>query len=127
MSFQCPQCKAPQSLEIESSIQLFRGRCENEITLQTVECRRCQFAGAATYEEGRRGAADTRAWTHSGYFLDAADLHRLQSLILDCPNRQDPSCTCLAHLQLGSCDERGKWVGLEQFNPRQSFSMRLSI
>ncbi len=60
MSFQCPRCADFQSLEIETSLQLFKGRCDNEITLQIVECQRCQFSGAAVYEEGRRGAVDTR-------------------------------------------------------------------
>lgn len=127
MSFQCPRCADLQSLEIETSLQLFKGRCDNEITLQIVECQRCQFSGAAVYEEGRRGAVDTRAWKHVGYYLDEAVLAQLKTLILACPDRLDPTCPCPAHLQLGSCDGHGEWLGLEQFNPGGRFTMRLKI
>jgi hypothetical protein len=127
MSFQCPHCTDQRSLEIETSIQLFKGHCESETTLQIVECRRCQFVGAAVYEEGRRGAVDTRAWKHNGYFMDEPVLNRLKGLLLACPDRGEPNCTCTAHLELGICDGRGHWVGLEQFNPRDRFAMRLNI
>ncbi len=127
MSFQCPECKDQQSLEIEASLQLFKGRCDNEITLQIVVCQRCQFIGAAVYEEGRRGSVDTRAWKHVGYIFDDADLGELRALIQACPDQLNPTCACPAHVKLGICDGHGDWVGLEQFNPRDRFPMRLKI
>ncbi len=127
MSFTCYQCNDPQSLEITVSIQLYKGRCANEITLQLVECQYCEFVGIAVYEEGRLGASDTRTWKHTGYRLDPKDLVIIKEMILDCPDRLNPACECPVHLRLCACDGSGDWIGLKGFNLYDKFPMRMSV
>jgi hypothetical protein len=127
MPFECPRCNDLQSMEIVTSIQLPKGRCMNEITLQIVECGLCKFSGLAVYEEGRRGAVDTRAWRHTGYQLEISELRIIKKVIMACPNRMNPSCECPAHLIFGACDAHGEWLGLENIDPRGRFPMHLSL
>ena len=127
MSLQCPDCKAEGSLEIRRALHLQKDPCENEVTLQVIECRACQFSGLAVFEEGRRGAGDTRVWKHTGYRLSEADLMEVRELIFACPKPLDPSCDCLSHKQFSVCNDRGEWVGLDCFDTVGSFPIRLSL
>ena len=127
MSLQCPDCEAEGSLEIRSTLQLQKDQCQSEVTLQIIECHECQFSGLAVFEEGRRGAGDTRAWKHTGYRLGETDLNYVRELILACPKPFDPTCDCLAHSQFGICDSHGVWIGLEGFDARGSFPIRLNV
>ncbi len=125
MSFKCPQCSDPSALEIVFSIQLPKNKCADDITLQVVECGACQFAALAVYEEKRRSISDTRDWKHVGYRIKTKDLLSIKGIILECPDRLNPDCRCLAHMHLGTCNPHGEWLGLEGVESYGSFAMRM--
>ena len=125
MSFKCPQCGDPASLEIVASIQLPKEQCKNEVTLQVVECNLCKFGALAVYEEKRHSPMDTRDWKHVGYRVQPDELMAVKNAILECPDRLNPDCLCPAHLRLGLCDPNGDWVGLDNLDKSESFAMRM--
>ena len=127
MGFQCPQCENPGSLGIVTAVQLFRGHCVNEITMQLIECSHCNFAGLAVYEEGRLEPSDTRAWKHSGYRLPPGMYDRIMADLKSCPDQLDPECSCKLHRDLSGCDARGEWLGIEKLGIKGRFPMRLDL
>lgn len=121
MSFVCPECARPE-LEITLSIELPPDARSDEITLQTVECSRCGFQGAAVYEESRRGALDSESWHHQGHRLEKEPLRALVEAIRACPDRRNRGCRCASHRGLGRTDASGRWVGVPEST--QTFPMR---
>jgi hypothetical protein len=112
MSFICPECSGG-FLEIVSSLELPPDSEWDEITLQVVECSDCGFAGAAVYEESRRGALDSEAWEHRGYRLEGKFLGLLVKEIAACPEPRNSGCQCAAHRKWNQIiDARGRWLGL---------------
>jgi hypothetical protein len=127
MSFKCPQCGDPDSLEIVASIQLPKEQCINEVTLQVVECNSCQFGALAVYEEKRHSPMDTRDWKHVGYLVQENELQAVKQAILECPERLNPDCRCPVHARLGLCDVSGEWVGLDGIDMSRPFVMRMRL
>lgn len=125
MSFACPDCLTPDSLDVTLSIALPPDSRSDEIVLQIVECSHCGFRGAAVYEESRRGALDSDAWDHTGYRLREGQWTPLIDTIRRCPNPRDERCRCAAHRALGRTEAGGRWQGLARFDPREAFRMRL--
>ena len=112
MSFLCPDCSA-KSLAIILALELAPDSRWDEITLQTLACARCGFAGVAVYQESRRGALDSEIVHHDGYRVGGADLRRLERALKHCPAPGDRRCDCFAHRVFGNHDPSGRWNGLD--------------
>jgi hypothetical protein len=126
MAFTCPDCLVSGALTITKSITLPPDSRSDDIILQIVRCRRCQFRGAAVYEESRRGGFDTESWDHRGYRLARKDLDTLDRLITDCPTRNDGRCNCQSHRALAKKNEYGRWQTPFEADWERSFPMRRS-
>jgi C4-type Zn-finger protein len=71
--FICPACKY-KTLEIISSIELPPDIRSDEITLQILKCKNCEFKSLGLYEESRRGALGYESVNHRGFYLPEKDL-----------------------------------------------------
>ena len=125
MSFVCPECSTPKALKITSTLELPPDSRSDEITVQVVECSRCNFAGIAVYEESRRGALDSESFEHTSYRIAAGDLHALRRAIAACPTPNKLACNCHTHQILGGKDASGRWNGLADLHYHDTFMMRL--
>ena len=123
MSFQCHACHQ-QRLSIVLSIELTPDSRSDEITLQLIACSVCGWEGMAIYEESRRGALDSATFSHVGYQLPRGEVELLRALILACPSRRNPFCTCKAHQSLGHQSAAGRWDGLQAIRHRDPFPLR---
>jgi hypothetical protein len=126
MAFLCPACDAAGSLQITRRLELPPDSRSDEITLQIVRCRRCDFEGIAIYEESRRGAIGGEAVDHRGYTMDQADLKALKKQMRQCPKPGSSRCDCAAHQALGRTDKSGRWAGLAGLDLGRRFEMRLA-
>ena len=93
--------------------------------LQIVKCDRCRFGAIAVYQESRRGALDDESIDHRGYYVSKTDLKIVKDKISQCPRPRDNRCLCLAHRQLGSRDENGRWDGLANIELGQHFVLNI--
>lgn len=125
MGFKCPECAALQGLQIKASIELPPDSRSDEITLQIVECSRCDFEGIAVYEESRRGGLDSESFSHVGYRVTPQTVQELKRIILRCPQPRNPSCECFAHSRLGVKNDAGRWSGLEGYSYEGEFKLQL--
>ena len=92
MSFRCPECAAPNSLNIARSIELPPDSRSDEIALQIVECAGCGFAGIAVYQESRRGGLDDESVDHTGYVIGEDDLKALRRTLARCTDPKNRHC-----------------------------------
>lgn len=125
MSFVCPDCLTPGTLEITLSMQLPSDSRSDDISVQVVECSHCGFQGVAVYEESRRGALDSEAWDHSGYRVAKEDVKALIETMRQCPLPSNDECKCAAHRTLGRTDASGRWCGIDDLKVLGGFPMRL--
>ena len=125
MAFFCPEC-ASKSLDITAGLELPPDSRSDEITLQTVKCDQCGFAGVAVYEESRRGSLDRESVSHIGYRLPAKDRQSVERAIKRCPHPRNARCRCAAHRRFGQRNDLGRWNGLERLHCGEPFAMRLS-
>lgn len=126
MSFVCPECLMPGTLEITRKLELPPDSSWDEIALQIVECSHCSFRGAAVYTESRRGALDSEVWNHTGYRIDEEKLATLQTVMEQCPAPSNSRCQCSTHQLLGQrSPETGQWKRVKGFDQAASFPMRL--
>ena len=123
MSFKCPECSA-QSLAITRSFELSADSRSDEITLQTVKCSGCGFAGVAVYEESRRGVLDSESFSHTGYRVSASGLRWLKRMMGRCPRPRDSRCSCATHRTLGRRDASGRWNGMDSVACEGAFELR---
>jgi len=123
MTFLCPDCAA-KCLDIASRLELGPDCRSDEITLQTVECSQCGFAGIAVYQESRRGALDSESFDHYGYHVTQHDLETIVETIKRCPEPSNWRCNCPAHRALGSRDPAGRWNGLNNVRRERAFALR---
>jgi hypothetical protein len=123
MPFQCPECNNPNSLNILNSIELPPDIRSDEISLQTVQCTRCDFRGIAIYEESRRGNLGEESFSHMGYQTDLNSFHKLAKFIKNCPSPRNKNCNCETHKKLGSTNTSGRCAGLSLFYLKTSFTM----
>jgi hypothetical protein len=121
MTFRCPSCSTPRALRITKKIELPPDSRSDEITLQIVKCRRCQFAALAVYEESRRGSLTGESVDHRGYYVNKSDLAWLTGKIGACPDPRNSRCRCLVHRELGRKDKSGRWAGLADIELGQRF------
>jgi len=124
MPFLCPRCST-RSLDITSQIELPPDSRSDEITLQIVECSRCNFAGIAVYQESRRGALDSESIDHTGHHVSADDLKALKRTIRQCPKPGNRRCKCPAHSALSSQDASGRWNALKDVHLEGFFALVL--
>jgi hypothetical protein len=108
----CPDCQA-NTLKIILALELPPDGRNDEITLQTVQCKQCDFHALTVYRESRRGALDSESWVHEGFRVSEGDFYRIRKLILSCPNPGDKRCSCQSHRELGHQTEY-YWDGLEK-------------
>ena len=73
MEFVCTKCLGA-SMKITSSIELPPDSRSDEITVQTLKCSKCGFAGLGIYEESRRRRLDSESFHHHGYHMDDSAL-----------------------------------------------------
>ena len=125
MPFQCPECSGSKSLRIVHKLELPPDSRSDEITLQTVKCSDCGFAGIAVYEESRRGALDSESVDHTGYRVAASDLKALKRIMRQCPKPGNWRCRCRAHRELGRTDASGRWNALRDIAHEGVFAMKL--
>lgn len=125
MPFLCPACEAHKALRITASLELPPDSRSDEITLQIVECARCDFAGVAVYQESRRGALDSESVDHAGVRVGKEDLKALRKAIRQCPEPRNPRCTCETHRTLGHKNEYGRWDALDDIPYEGVFPIRL--
>ena len=124
MPFLCPSCKRPH-LEITCGIELPPDSRSDEITLQALHCSACSFAATAVYEESRRGSLDSECVNHEGYGFPPARVEEIEELIGRCPEPSRGSCQCASHRLLGRT-KGGRWSGLDDLAPVESFPMTLA-
>ena len=124
MSFVCPDCLTPGSLEITLSMQLPSDSRSDDIALQIVECSNCRFQGVAAYEESRRGALDSESWDHTGFRVAIDDVKALIETIQSCPRPSDEGCPCPVHRTLSRKNASGRWCGLDDVKVLGSFPMK---
>jgi len=124
MSFRCPQCLTPNTLEILQSIEIPSDRHSEEISLQVVGCTACAFRGLAVYEELIR-AVEVDSWQHIGYWVSRDAVETVLQAIRSCPDPHNARCACPAHASLGRKDVYGIWRGLLELERSHTFSMRL--
>jgi hypothetical protein len=122
-TFECPECKTG-GLSISLSIILPPDSRSDDIILQTVRCRRCNFRGVAIYEESRRGGFDSESWDHRGYRLDREALRDLERQIKACPDKKNKRCRCRSHRALSKMNEYGRWLPPFETDWQLSFHMR---
>ena len=125
MPFVCPECSRHGSLKITLSIELPPDSRSDEITLQTVECSDCGFAGIAVYEESRRGALGSESFHHTGYHLSKSELRDLRQAIRSCRDRRNWRCRCPAHRTLSRTDAAGRWVALRDLETTDAFPIKI--
>jgi hypothetical protein len=123
MPFLCPRCSRHGSLRITLKIELPPDSRSDEITLQTVRCADCGFAGIAVYEESRRGALDTESFQHTGYEVTRSQLRGLRRIIKSCPDPGDRRCPCATHQRLGKTDSSGRWSALGDLETTGTFAL----
>lgn len=118
----CPDCGAG-TLAIVTLIELPSDCRSDEITVQAIACATCGFAGAAVYEESRRGSLDAESWTHEGFRMPVERASALCELLLSCPSPRKQACACRAHRELGRvADDR--WAGLDAWGITDQFPLR---
>lgn len=127
MSFRCPQCKMPASLDIIHRIELPPDSRSDEITLQIVECNTCGFNGLAVYEEPRHGMPEADDWEHIGYWVSRDAVESVKTAISSCPNPNNARCTCAVHTSLSQRDVHGVWKGLLEMERAHTFLMRMAV
>ena len=110
MGFQCPKCDAQESLAIISRLEMPLDARSDEISLQIVKCKGCNFEAVAIYEVSHRGALDSDVFDHCGYAIDQKELKELKALIRQCPEPNNRRCSCNSHLSLKSKDSIGRWI-----------------
>lgn len=123
MAFHCPECLAGNSLNIVKSIELPADSRSDEIAVQIIACRSCRFRGLAVYEESRRGALSRESIDHRGYRVDSKTLAQYTKMIRRCPSPRDPDCGCETHRAFSLRDARGRWVGLQGIDRKNSFAI----
>ena len=126
MPFECPRCSQIDSLAIVESIELPSDVRSDDIALQILECEACGFRGLAVYEESRRGALESEAWEHTGYWASKALVASVHAAILCCPDPVHSDCQCPSHRKFGQVDDQGRWQIPEGIRGEISFPMRLS-
>jgi hypothetical protein len=124
MSFLCPECNR-KTLKIIERIELAPDVRSDEITLQVIRCKNCNFQGLAVYEESRRGVLDSESIDHYGYKPEVKDLKAIRSLIRRCPDPSNPWCSCDSHLKLNESDGSGRWVRPGWKPDQNTFTMDL--
>ena len=110
MSFQCPQCSHLKSLRFTSRIELAPDARSDEISLQVLRCRDCDYEGLAVYEESSRGVPDSESVDHYGYHAKREIIRAVRALIKSCPARKNARCTCISHQKLNQRDQTGRWI-----------------
>ena len=123
MSFLCPECLAPSTLEITWSLSLPPDSRSDEICLQVVSCAACDFQGLAVYEESRRGPLDAEHWDHLGYKVGLDLVLVVESALRGCQDPVNPDCTCDAHRNYGQKDAQGRWINPAALPEADSFAM----
>ena len=122
--FICPRCRGG-SMKINSSIELPPDSHSDEITVQTLKCSKCGFAGLGIYEETRRGRLDSESFYHRGYYVDDSTLDSIEKMIRQCPNPKKSGCRCRIHRSLGSANEFGRWNWLEKIPHKETFKLQI--
>ena len=122
MEFICPRCRGG-SMRITSSIELPPDSRSDEITVQTLKCSKCGFAGLGVYEESRRGKLDSESVHHLGYYVDDSTLASIEKMIRQCPKPKKSSCRCRIHRSLSRVDEFGGWSWLEKLPHKEAFKL----
>ena len=124
MSFVCPDCNK-KTLNILERIELAPDARSDEISLQLIHCKNCNFDGLAVYEESRRGALDSESIDHYGYKPDDEDIKVLRAFIKRCPEPTNPWCKCEGHQKLNKRNEFGRWVKPGSKTGQDTFPMDL--
>lgn len=95
MDYKCPECELRMGLRIGPVIVLPADERDDEVSLQLVDCDRCDFRAVAVYRENRRGADEV--WNFDGYAVPVELRAELESAISSCPAPQNPRCGCAGH------------------------------
>ena len=122
MNLVCPRCLGV-SMKMTSSIELPPDARSDEITVQTLKCSKCGFAGLGIYEESRRGRLEFESIEHSGYFMDDSTFASIDKMIRQCPKPKKSSCSCRIHRSLGCVNEFGRWNWLEKTPHKETFKI----
>lgn len=125
MSFICPRCLGA-SMKITSSIELPPDSRSDEITVQTLRCTKCGFAGLGIYEESTRGRLDSESIHHLGYNIDESVLTSIEKMIRKCPKPKSSGCRCIIHRSLGSVNDFGRWNWLEKIPLKDAFKIQIT-
>jgi hypothetical protein len=127
MSFRCPQCQTPNSLEIDCSIELPPDRETEEISLQVVACGICIYQGVAVYAEARGSCPEAESWRHVGFWVSPDAVESVRKAIQACPDPHNRGCECDSHTALGQKDLHGRWKGLLELERGHTFLMRMYL
>jgi len=110
MSFQCPQCSHLKSPRITSSTELAPDARSDEISLQVLRCKDCDYEGLAVYKESSRGGFDSESVDHYGYHANREIIRSVRALIKSCSAWKDARCICISHQNLNLRDKSGRWL-----------------
>jgi hypothetical protein len=124
-SFICPECSTKGSLRIIQSLSLPPDSRSDDIILQIIECQKCDFRGAAIYEESRRGAFDSDSWEHLGFHVHKEQLDALSIVMAGCPDPGNTKCQCQVHYLLGKRKKNGRWRRPAGLIEQRTFPMPL--
>lgn len=124
MPFHCPVCGADDGLRIVASLALPPDSRWDEIDLQVLECRFCEFKCLGVYEESRRGRLQTEAVNHAGYPVPLSSVRAVRRQIDRCPDPRDRRCPCAGHDRWGRTDSSGRWIGILGMGSGEPFPLR---
>mgnify|MGYP001473485810 CR=1 FL=1 len=122
MPFICPQCETAH-LVITHSLALPPDNRSDEIILQLMQCNTCLLKALAVYQESRRGAIDHESWDHSDYLISVEDWESVQTILIACPQPDNPACNCATHQKYKQYDQQGIWHGLNEISTSNSFKV----
>jgi len=125
MVFVCPKCKQ-KALKISSSLELPSDSRSDEISLQILECNKCDFKSLGVYEESKRGAIDSYSFNHQGYIVNYEVLELFREKINECNQPKNSKCSCSVHKYFNRVNDSARWNFLEEIEILGKYNLIIS-
>jgi hypothetical protein len=122
MGLICPKC-SDTNMKITSQIQLPPDSRSDEVSVQILKCKKCNFEGLAVYEESRRGSLNDESIHHRGYKVSKTLLKEAKEKITHCPTPKNSKCKCSTYIQLKKKNNLGRTMFINDLNHFESFEI----
>jgi hypothetical protein len=122
MGLVCPKC-SETNMKIVSQIQLPPDSRSDEVSVQILKCKKCNFKGLAVYEESRRGPLDDESIHHRVFNVSETLLREIKEKISLCPTPKKINCKCMTHFELKKKDNLGRTILINDLNDFESFEI----